>query len=318
MSKTGKFFSAAAALVIMSTAPTVFAAPGGGSSGSPVTQPKPNIDPAQSYQEGVQALEAGDYKKAERKFGEVLRVARDMPDANYYMGLAKVGREKHKASVKYFKRAVKERPNFVEAREQLALSYIVLEKPEDAAEQKAALEEIKTACANAECDENYIKRLDDAIENISYAMGGAAEAEEVSSAPFLHQKLASNLDSNGQYGAAVRLINQARYDEAIDALYLTQAAIGPHPDVLNYLGFSHRKLGDFHAARGYYALALEIDPEHLGANEYLGELYVETGELERAKRQLAKLDNLCAFGCAEREDLARLIEIKESVRRAER
>ncbi|NNE42250.1 MAG: tetratricopeptide repeat protein [Marinicaulis sp.] len=317
MSKTGKCIGIAA-FIFFGTAPAVLAAPGGGSSGAPVTQPKQNIDPAKSYQEGVEALEAGDYKKAERKFGEVLRVMRDMPEANYYMGLAKVGREKHKASVKYFKRAVKERPNFVEAREQLALSYIVLEKTEEAAEQQAALEELKVSCATAECDTNFIKRLDDALSRIALAMGEGIETDDVSAAPIDKDIFAARTDGESRYGAAVRLINQSRYDEAIEALYLAQAAIGPHPDVLNYLGFCHRKLGDFDKARGFYALALEIDSQHLGANEYLGELYVETGELDRAKRQLVKLDALCAFGCAEREDLARLIEIKESVRRAER
>ncbi|MEQ8750527.1 MAG: tetratricopeptide repeat protein, partial [Amphiplicatus sp.] len=80
----------------------------------------------------------------------------------------------------------------------------------------------------------------------------------------------------------------------------------------------NRKLGRIEQAQDYYAQALAIDPDHLGANEYLGELYLEINEIEKARRQLAKLDALCAFGCAEREDLARLIEIKESLRRASR
>jgi tetratricopeptide (TPR) repeat protein len=120
------------------------------------------------------------------------------------------------------------------------------------------------------------------------------------------------------YVAAARLINEARYEDAIASLTAAQAAVGPHPDILNYLGYAHRKLGRIEEAKGWYAQALAIDPDHLGANEYLGELYVETGDLAAARRQLARLERLCAFGCPEREDLARLIDVKSSDRRAAR
>ena len=66
----------------------------------------------------------------------------------------------------------------------------------------------------------------------------------------------------------------------------------------------------------YYHQALAISPDHLGANEYLGELYLETGDIKRARQQLSRLDELCAFGCAQKEDLARLIEMKVSERHA--
>src|SRR5215510_10256824 len=50
-----------------------------------------------------------------------------------------------------------------------------------------------------------------------------------------------------------------------------------HPDVYNLIGFSLRKSGDYQQARAFYRKALELDPDHKGALEYLGELYVETG-----------------------------------------
>jgi len=121
-----------------------------------------------------------------------------------------------------------------------------------------------------------------------------------------------------QYQSAVRLINEQRFAEAIEGLHESHGIIGPHPDILNYLGFSHRKLMRFEEAEKYYRQALAINPDHIGANEYLGEMYLELGQLDKAKAQLAVLDRLCAFGCAEREDLARLIAIKQSVRRAEK
>ena len=58
----------------------------------------------------------------------------------------------------------------------------------------------------------------------------------------------------------------------------------------------------------FYTKALEIKPRHLGANEYLGELYLEQGELEKAEERLAVLDKACFFGCDEFDDLERAIE----------
>lgn len=78
-------------------------------------------------------------------------------------------------------------------------------------------------------------------------------------------------------------------------------------DVYNLLGFSLRKTGDYRTALTYYQKALDFDPKHLGALEYLGELYVETKQLEKAKAQLAKLVELCPRGCEEREDLEKAI-----------
>jgi tetratricopeptide (TPR) repeat protein len=49
----------------------------------------------------------------------------------------------------------------------------------------------------------------------------------------------------------------------------------------------------------HYNEALRIDPKHRAAHEYLGEAYLMTGNLPKAKEHLAQLDNLCTFGCEE-------------------
>lgn len=85
-----------------------------------------------------------------------------------------------------------------------------------------------------------------------------------------------------------------------------------HADVYNLLGYSLRKNGEFKSALTYYTKALEFDPNHKAAREYLGELYVETGNLEKAKEQLAALVKLCPGGCEEREDLQKAIGGKTS------
>ncbi len=80
-----------------------------------------------------------------------------------------------------------------------------------------------------------------------------------------------------------------------------------HADIYNLLGFSLRKSKDYKSAYTYYQKALEFDPAHRGAHEYLGELYVETGDMPKAKEMLAKLKVLCPKGCEEREDLDKAI-----------
>ena len=78
---------------------------------------------------------------------------------------------------------------------------------------------------------------------------------------------------------------------------------GPNADVYNLLGFSLRKQGKFEASFDYYGKALKLDPKHLSAHEYLGELHIQKGEIDKAKEQAAILAKLCPDGCEEREDL---------------
>ena len=80
-----------------------------------------------------------------------------------------------------------------------------------------------------------------------------------------------------------------------------------HADVYSLMGFSFRKTGDYTSALTYYKKALDYDADHKGAHEYLGELYVETGDLPKAREQLAILTRLCPQGCEEREDLEKAL-----------
>lgn len=106
---------------------------------------------------------------------------------------------------------------------------------------------------------------------------------------------------------AITLIEDQKYDEAIPImLSIYNGDIGADSDTLNYLGFAHRKLGHNKDALRYYEEALELEPEHLGANEYLGELFIQTGELDKAATQLEILAKLCG-SCEESEMLAEAI-----------
>jgi Flp pilus assembly protein TadD len=81
------------------------------------------------------------------------------------------------------------------------------------------------------------------------------------------------------------------------------ATSNQHADVYNLLGFSLRNMGQYAEAKTYYFKALDFEPAHKGAHEYLGELYVKTGEMDKARAMLVKLEKICASGCEELDDL---------------
>jgi predicted Zn-dependent protease len=109
------------------------------------------------------------------------------------------------------------------------------------------------------------------------------------------------------YAVAVEKVKARDYRAAIPLLRDVVSKEPRNTDALNYLGFSYRESGDLKSAMTYYQRALSVDPNHKGANEYLGELYVRLGDLPKAEAQLAKLDRLCSFGCAEYEELKRKV-----------
>ena len=80
------------------------------------------------------------------------------------------------------------------------------------------------------------------------------------------------------------------------------------PNTLNYLGFTHRKVGDYNNAEIYYSMGLELDPKHVGINEYMGELFVVTNRLDKAKERLAVLEDC---NCKEYKELKLVIEGKK-------
>ena len=95
---------------------------------------------------------------------------------------------------------------------------------------------------------------------------------------------------------------------AITMLKTIVANDSRNADALNLLGFSLRKSGDMKNAEGFYLKALKLNPRHKGAHEYLGELYVETGHMDKAKAQLATLAKLCGnTTCEEYKDLKKAI-----------
>jgi tetratricopeptide (TPR) repeat protein len=97
---------------------------------------------------------------------------------------------------------------------------------------------------------------------------------------------------------AVDYINTGEYKRAIRLLRDINKQVPKNADILNYLGYSYRKSGDQENGLKYYQKALDVNPNHPGANEYMGELYLEMNNLPKAEERLAVLSASCA-GCPE-------------------
>ena len=80
-----------------------------------------------------------------------------------------------------------------------------------------------------------------------------------------------------------------------------------NPDILNYMGFTSRKTGNFEIAEKFYLQGLNINPNHNGINEYLGELYVQTNRIDKANERLEVLKNC---NCKEFGELELIIKTR--------
>ena len=142
------------------------------------------------------------------------------------------------------------------------------------------------------------------ISQISLAAGSVDDSKE-------------NKDIN--YTKAIKLIKKAKklekknkndsakenYEKALEHLVISFSKNQNNADTLNYLGFATRKIGDYKNAEFYYKKGLQIEPNHNGINEYLGELYIVTNRIDLAKE---RLNVLKSCNCKEYEQLKGIID----------
>ena len=115
-------------------------------------------------------------------------------------------------------------------------------------------------------------------------------------------KRAGKLEKKGKQDLAAK-----RYTQAFKKLEKAHRTDKKNPDILNYMGFTSRKTGNFEDAENFYLKGLEIDPKHNGINEYLGELYVQTDRMDKAKERLEVLKNC---NCEEYQELELIIKTR--------
>ena len=107
---------------------------------------------------------------------------------------------------------------------------------------------------------------------------------------------------------AVAAIERKDFDEAIQLLDVVLNEDSRNADALNWLGYSFRNKGDYPKALDYYRQALEVDPDHRGANEYIGEAFLDLKQPRKARQHLDRLAKLCGPGCEEYKDLKAAFE----------
>ena len=105
------------------------------------------------------------------------------------------------------------------------------------------------------------------------------------------------------YWSAVKAVKATDYATAIKLLDGVVADYPNNANAYNYLGYAHRKQNRLEVAYKHYSKALELDPNHLGANEYMGELYLDMGQVGGAEKRLAVLRKICRTSCEEHEEL---------------
>ena len=113
---------------------------------------------------------------------------------------------------------------------------------------------------------------------------------------------------NEAYQIAYYEVKSGNFQVAIKYLKQATKSSTNNADIYNLMGYSHRKLDLLEESFFYYHKALKLDPRHQGENEYIGELYLRTNNLKKAKEHLEVLDDVCLFGCDEYDDLKYAIE----------
>ena len=129
--------------------------------------------------------------------------------------------------------------------------------------------------------------------------GGASEST---------QPRAAAKPANPDFAAAKAAIDRNDYASAVASLTKVTQAEPRNAEAWNLLGYATRKGGNPRGSLVHYQKAMEVDPKHLGAHEYMGEAYLMLDDLPNAEVLLKRLDSFCVFGCQEHRLLKTAIE----------
>jgi Flp pilus assembly protein TadD len=113
--------------------------------------------------------------------------------------------------------------------------------------------------------------------------------------------------TSSEHEAGKRAIAAKDWKAALTALTAAEKREPGNADVHNLLGYAYRNTGQLDLALRHYARALQIDPRHLGAHEYVGEAHLMMKNLAGAEEHLASLKRYCPGVCEQRDDLEKAI-----------
>jgi Flp pilus assembly protein TadD len=117
-----------------------------------------------------------------------------------------------------------------------------------------------------------------------------------------------SVSDDPDWKAGKAAIEAKSWKSAVDSFNKAASKFKDSADVYNYLGYSYRQSGDLDSALKNYKIALQIEPAHKGAHEYMGEAYLMKHDLPDAQKHLQELERICSKSCDEYKDLAQAIE----------
>jgi Flp pilus assembly protein TadD len=115
-------------------------------------------------------------------------------------------------------------------------------------------------------------------------------------------------ERDADYAAGKKAVEDKNWTEAVARFNVAARRDPDNADLQNYLGYSYRHLKQYDLAFTYYKRAIELNPRHRGAHEYIGEAYLMVGDLPSAQKHLKALREICLLPCEELEDLEKAIK----------
>jgi Flp pilus assembly protein TadD len=119
-------------------------------------------------------------------------------------------------------------------------------------------------------------------------------------------------ERDADYAAGKKAVDDKNWTEAVARFKVAARRDPDNADLQNYLGYSYRHLKQYDLAFTYYKRAIELDPRHRGAHEYIGEAYLMVGDLPNAQKHLKALREICLLPCEELEDLEKAVKEYQS------
>jgi Flp pilus assembly protein TadD len=144
-----------------------------------------------------------------------------------------------------------------------------------------------------------------ALAVVLLALGPAGRLPAALGHPTDEEPAAGHIDPD--YAAGKAAIEAKNWPEAIRLLSSVALRDTRNADVQNYLGYAYRQTGQLDSAFKHYRRALDLNPRHRGAHEYIGEAYLLANDLTSAEQHLKALEKICLIPCEEYEDLKKAV-----------
>ncbi len=153
------------------------------------------------------------------------------------------------------------------------------------------------------------------IHTVNFVLAGCRAVIICASLVIAYPAQAADIRPSSSAAPAQAPIEKARaaiarkdWSVAIRDLQVLVRAEPTNADAHNLLAFSLRNDGDLSRSKVHYDEALRLDPNHKGAHEYIGELYLKMKQPDNARKHLLILEKLCGNkDCEEYQDLARAL-----------